>query len=66
MPPVRSVRSQFCARKASEAREKAEAADTPYDFEFWSGLETKWSELAQWYEECEDLTRGAILHQRLH
>ena len=49
MPRLRPSQSDFCTQQATEARRMAQVAETLNDFEFWSGLETKWAELAEWY-----------------
>jgi hypothetical protein len=56
MSRIRASLYVFCLEKASEALRNAEMADTHRDYEYWCGLEAKWSDLSDYYYRGEPRT----------
>jgi hypothetical protein len=56
MSRIRASLYVFCLEKASEALRNAEMADTHRDYEYWCGLEAKWSDLGDYYYRGEPKT----------
>jgi hypothetical protein len=65
MSRIRASLYVFCLEKASEALRNAEMADTHHDYEYWCGLEAKWSDLGDYYYRGEPKTLGAKIGARI-
>jgi hypothetical protein len=53
MSRIRTSLYIFCRERASEALRNAEMSDRHRDYEYWSELETKWNDLADYYYRDE-------------
>jgi hypothetical protein len=49
MSHIRTSLYRFCLEMASEALRNAEMSDSHRDYEYWSSLKNKWSDLADFY-----------------